>query len=223
MKLRPFFSFFGSKYRLAKHYPAPVYDKIIEPFAGSAGYSLYHSDKDIVLYDLDYQVSGLWKWLIEVDEDEILKLPDVPRGMEVTNLDICDEAKWLIGFWITESQTYPSRYHLSPSRDGSWGVRKRRLIASQLQYIRHWKVYQGNYKNIPNEEASWYVDPPYVLAGKRYRTPKLNFGELGEWCTSREGQVIVCEQQGANWLPFEELLECSNASNKKYKEVVFVR
>jgi hypothetical protein len=41
--VRPFFSFFGSKWRVAPHYPAPERDLIIEPFAGSAGYSLRHA------------------------------------------------------------------------------------------------------------------------------------------------------------------------------------
>ena len=37
--LLQFFSFFGSKVALAKNYPQPKYDAIVEPFAGSAGYS----------------------------------------------------------------------------------------------------------------------------------------------------------------------------------------
>jgi hypothetical protein len=31
--LRPFFPYYGSKWSLAKRYPAPRYDRIIEPFA----------------------------------------------------------------------------------------------------------------------------------------------------------------------------------------------
>jgi hypothetical protein len=33
-RLRPFFSFYGGKWRIARHYPTPKYDIIIEPFAG---------------------------------------------------------------------------------------------------------------------------------------------------------------------------------------------
>ena len=49
--LHPFFSYFGSKYRMAKHYPEPLYDIIVEPFAGAAGYSLLYPHKNIILYD----------------------------------------------------------------------------------------------------------------------------------------------------------------------------
>ena len=35
MTLRPFFSYYGGKWRSAvKHYPAPEFDQIVEPFAG---------------------------------------------------------------------------------------------------------------------------------------------------------------------------------------------
>lgn len=34
-------SYYGTKKKIAKYYPSPQYDKIIEPFAGAAQYSLY--------------------------------------------------------------------------------------------------------------------------------------------------------------------------------------
>ncbi len=79
-RLHPFFSFFGSKYRLSIFYPEPIYDTIIEPFAGSAGYALCHAEKNIHLYDIDPIITKLWEWLINVDENVILNLPDLPRG-----------------------------------------------------------------------------------------------------------------------------------------------
>jgi len=39
------FSYFGSKARIGNKYPKPIYDTIIEPFAGAAGYSYAHSHK----------------------------------------------------------------------------------------------------------------------------------------------------------------------------------
>lgn len=223
MHLHPFFSFFGSKYRLTPHYPTPIYNKIIEPFAGSAGYSLYYPERNIHLYDIDQTIVNLWKWLINVKEKTILKLPDLSRGTTVDNLNICLEAKWLIGFWTTESQTYPSRYHLSPCRHGSWNERKRKLIASQLKYIRHWKVDQSDYQSIRNRTATWFIDPPYTLSGKRYKHSKIDFSNLAEWSLNRKGQIIVCEQSGAKWLSFRPLRTWRNASNNIYKEVIFIK
>lgn len=75
MKLKPFFTYFGGKYRLAPKYPKPLYGTIIEPFAGSAGYSLRYPDREIILNDLDPVISGIWEYLIKVKEDEILALP----------------------------------------------------------------------------------------------------------------------------------------------------
>ena len=51
-ELKPFFSYFGGKWRTAKHYPGPSRDLIIEPFAGSAGYSVRHPHKAVILNDL---------------------------------------------------------------------------------------------------------------------------------------------------------------------------
>ena len=36
-KLKPFFTYYGGKYRAAPKYPEPVHGSIVEPFAGSAG------------------------------------------------------------------------------------------------------------------------------------------------------------------------------------------
>jgi hypothetical protein len=50
--------------------------------------------------------------------------------------------------------------------------------------------------------ATWFVDPPYARAGRHYRFRVGDYQALADWCRTRHGQVIVCEQQGASWLPF---------------------
>ncbi len=35
--LKPFFCYFGGKWRAAPHYPTPKHAEIVEPFAGAAG------------------------------------------------------------------------------------------------------------------------------------------------------------------------------------------
>ncbi len=78
--LRPFFSYYGGKWRDAGNYPSPQTGRIIEPFAGSAGYSLRHSQKDVVLCELDEKVFGVWNYLInEATPERIRELPDVPE------------------------------------------------------------------------------------------------------------------------------------------------
>ena len=51
-QLRPFFGYYGGKWRDAvKHYPAPQFDIVMEPFAGSAGYALRYAERNVVLCD----------------------------------------------------------------------------------------------------------------------------------------------------------------------------
>src|SRR5438876_6106842 len=106
-KLKPFFSYYGGKYRIAKFYLKPLYDTIIEPFCGSAGYSLNYSNLKIKLYDVSDFICGLWSYLIKVKESEILLLPN-----EIIHLDciqLLQEQKWLIGFWLNKGNTGPCK------------------------------------------------------------------------------------------------------------------
>ena len=95
------------------------------------------------------------------------------------------------------------------------------MIAKQLQYIQHWKAEYMSYDDIPNEKATWHIDPPYKVAGKRYRKNKIDYVYLAKWCRNRKGQVMVCEQKGADWLPFKRLRTNNNGSNKQYTEMVW--
>jgi hypothetical protein len=56
--------------------------------------------------------------------------------------------------------------------------------------------------------ATWFVDPPYQRAGKEYihAGDALDFPALGVWCRQRRGQALVCENVGADWLPFEPFM-----------------
>lgn len=215
---------------MAKHYPEPTHDTIIEPFAGAAGYSLLYPSKNVILYDNYEPVVQVWDYLIKVSKEEILSLPLDSKGHAfckehpVSDCEIAAEAKILIGFWLTESQTHSSRYPLSKSRGGNWTERKRAMLANQVDHIRHWKIENKSYDKIDhNQKCTWFVDPPYAQAGKRYRNNSINYSHLGSWCKERKGQVIVCEQSGADWLEFSTFQEVSNGSNKKYKEVMWTK
>ena len=211
--LRPFFSYYGGKWRDAvKLYPAPAHDRVIEPFAGSAGYSLRYHDRQVVLYEIDPVVVAVWKYLIAVKPSEILAIPDLGPDQSCDDLNVCQEARWLIGFWLNRAVSSPRK---SPSawmragiRPGSfWGDRVRNTIASQVESIRHWEVHNSGYIECPDNTATWFIDPPYQVAGRHYRfgCEVIDYAALGDWCCSRPGQVIVCENEGADWLPFRHL------------------
>ena len=228
--LRPFFSFYGSKWRAAPRYPAPTHDVIVEPFAGSAGYSLRYPERQVRLYDVDPAIVGVWDYLIHAPEAEIRALP--VEVVHVADLDIPQEARWLIGFWLNKGAATP---RLSPSswmRAGTharsyWGEEIRSRIAAQVSAIRHWTVAHGSYESTPDVEATWFVDPPdQAPGGRHYRHYAVDVEVLGEWCRTRRGQVIACEQEGADWLPFEPFgaMKVSPSYGERHsQEVVWIR
>lgn len=211
MSLKPFFTYFGGKWRAAPHYPKPAHDTIIEPFAGSAGYSLRYPDRNVILNDLNTQVAGTWDYIINAPESEIRALPLYDGTWEtVKDLKLPQEARWLIGWWLGKGSASP---RLSPTtwmRDATWpnsywGEAIRERIASQQKSVRHWHISASAYESIPTRTATWFIDPPYMGAGKEYRHgPKgIDFDRLADWSRNRPGQAIVCENFGADWLPFE--------------------
>lgn len=201
MMLRPFFSFYGSKWRLAPRYPPPRYATIIEPFAGSAGYSLHYPEREIILIDRDPVVTGLWQWLINASPDDILSLPVLKRGESLDDYEMPKEARWLMGFWVNQTGAVPNH----KVTDFGSRCQRHERVATQLSAIRHWQVIEGDYSEAADIEATWFIDPPYEVEGKKYRfgPSQIDFAHLGDWCQSRKGQAIACENLGAAWLPFE--------------------
>ena len=229
--LRPFFSYYGSKWSLARYHPEPAHPLIVEPFAGSAGYALRHSDRNVQLLDLNPTIAGLWKYLIAVKAAEIRSLPTDVDSMD--DVPGCEEARILVGFWLGRAQRAPSRKRTPWAKDGRWplcfwGERVRERIASQVDKIRHWKASVASYDSAPPETATWFVDPPYERQGRWYfGAPALDYAAIGAWCASLPGQVIACENAGATWLPFEAFrtarANSSRGNGRTTKEVIWQR
>lgn len=224
MRPKTFFNFFGGKWRAALRYPKPSYNTIIEPFAGAAGYSVTYWDKNVILVDIDPIICNTWQYLIKATEKEILSLPDIPNGFTVDDFNITQEAKYLIGWWLNTATTRPcksmsawTRSKFYGEQKGSfWGEKIRQRIASQLKFIRHWRVMNSSYLSVDiGQEVTWFVDPPYQLQGKNYRYNTIDYEQLACWCYGLPGQVVVCEQDGANWLPFRSFTTIqSNPSSR---------
>jgi len=235
VNLKPFFLYYGGKWRAAPRYPAPIHDTIIEPFAGAAGYSLRYSDRRIILVDKYEVICGLWDYLIHVTPEEILALPDLGPDQSTDDFpELPQEARWLIGFWINRGSPTPCKTPSTWMKSGirpnsDWGNTVRRRIADQVQHIRHWTIQQGSYETTPDLEATYFIDPPYLKAGKSYRcsSKDIDFQALGDWCKTRKGQVLVCENgaEGTDWLPFQEFGSIkaneSKTGGKKSVEVLW--
>ena len=225
-RLYSFWNYYGGKWRLARRYDVPIYNELIEPFAGAAGYALNHYQKQVILVDKDPVIVAVWKWLIAATHDDVMSLPLLGPEDKLDELDIPDGARWFIGFQLRSGSSYPANEPSSwmkqvlrgeigrsnPSRptEGSfWGERRRKRAAEQVQWIKHWHMFGAGYEYLPNGRATWFVDPPYQGAGKHYKhgSKNIDFENLGAWCKERHGQVIVCENEGADWLPFESFTE----------------
>ena len=209
-------------------YPRPQHRRLVEPFAGSAGYALRYPMLDVELYDLDPVVCGVWDYLINVSAREILALPDLLDGQDVRDLCLLDEAKHLIGFWLNKGATRPSCTMAAWGRRGIrpgsvWGARVRQTIATQLHAIRHWTIKQRCYSSIENSAATWFIDPPYEDKGRAYRCNAIDYEALAAWCKTRRGLAIVCEQVGAGWLPFDRLGSCKTSRSKRSDEAIWIK
>lgn len=229
-RLRPFFSYFGAKYRMAAtHFPPPRFDTIVEPFAGSAGYSMRYPERAVLLVDADPVVVEVWKFLIRAQAEEIMALPDLKPGQTVDDLQVSQEARWLIGFWLNRACTEPRAKPSAWMRSGIWpnrfwGQEAKRRIAEQVAHIRHWQIHNCSYSETPFDgEATWFIDPPYQEAGCRYRfgSRKIDFAALAEWSRERRGQVMVCENEGASWLPFRSLASVKSQRNGRRSSEVW--
>ncbi len=215
-------SYMGGKLRLSSKMLPPQRDLIIEPFAGGAGYSLCHAPQKVLLIEINPLVASVWKYLISVKSKEILALPI--HFDSVDDLQICQEAKWLIGFWLGCVLTSPCRSRSTWGREcivsvpgGVWSERLRDRIAIQVEQIRHWEILEGSYLDAPDVEAHWVVDPPYIVAGHKYPYSDIDYKELAEWCRARKGYTVVHEAEGADWLPFKEFhtVQAANGYRRK--------
>lgn len=234
--MRPLFPFYGSKWNIARYYPAPLYDRVVEPFAGSAGYSLFYEVRHVTLLDADPIVVGVWDFLLRTTSADVLALPNIDEvGDSVDNYQLSDGARWLIGFWLNRGSASPkkSRTAYSARTDKAqlnWGQRAKERIASSLDALHalDWNVRLCSWDDLRTvdllgiEPSTWFVDPPYVDKGKFYRIRFNQHPELGTWCRSLPGQTIVCEGVGADWLNFTPLGSFKSTKGKA-SEVVWFR
>lgn len=208
-------SYYGTKKKLAKNYPEPIYDIIVEPFAGAAQYSLYNNNwqKNVYLIDKYPVIIDVWNYLIQSSENDILSLPNMYKGDKIDNYTQLENAeKYLIGFCINSASAMPKK---TTGQFNCWN-RQKPIIAKNLYKIRHWKTKCDDYFNVNNCKATWYIDPPYQFGGQyyRYSNKNIDYNKLSNWCKERKGQVIVCENTKANWMDFKPLIELKGQLHK---------
>jgi len=214
------FSYYGSKSKLVKYYPQPKHNRIIEPFAGSAKYSLKWFDRDILLVDKYEVIIRIWKWLQQCSQQDILSLPNLKQGDVINRNDFdCIEQAWLMGFMIQQG-TFSPGLKVSSFADGEIESQKKR-IAQDLFKIKHWEIKLGCYQEIENKQATWFIDPPYQVGGYKYIHSDIDYNHLADWCQNRLGQVIVCENTKADWLDFKPITKLQGTLNTNTIEAIW--
>lgn len=186
-------------------YPRPRHSKIIEPFAGSARYALKYFDREVLLVDKYDVIITIWKWLKQCSPTDILGLPRMKMGEHIDKYTVCNEAKLLLGFLIGFTTTGPRKTAtMRLTHRPNWLNYSLQRIAKNLFKIKHWQFECKSYEEVPNQPATWFIDPPYQVGGELYRAnnSRIDYDFLATWCRTREGQAIVCENDKGAWLPF---------------------
>jgi site-specific DNA-adenine methylase len=219
------FTYYGTKKKLSKSYPKPSFDTIIEPFAGAAMYSLFDNywEKNVILNDKYDKVFNIWNYLInQASISDIKNLPNLTTGLKLDDLNVSDVEKTLLGFYANPSSAVPKKT-VSKRGEISWERHKQFLI-DNLHKVKHWKICNVSYDELENIEGTWYIDPPYKFGGEYYHSSAsnkhLDYDKLAEWCLNRNGEIIVCENDKADWLSFKPLVEL-NGQLHKTMEVIY--
>ena len=166
----------------------------------------------------------IWKYLQNASKNDILGLPKLYKGMDLRQLDISEIEIKFLGFLAGQGGMQP-RFKVSPRSDFDKLTTPNlyKNIANNLFKIKHWNIKQGDYKDLINENATWFIDPPYQFGGEHYKesSKNIDFQELGEWCKSRNGQTIVCENSKANWLDFKPICKIQGAAQTFTTEAIW--
>ena len=225
--MAPMFPYFGAKHGLASTYPRPRYDTIVEPFAGAAGYSTHWANgHTVIVNDIDQGVLSSWQMLQTLTVEEIRDYLTVEAAKDRTFEPMIAATGGSSAWAMTRTGT-----------DRAVTPRMRKDVPGTIARIERalakptvWQLREGSYLDLPDIEATWFIDPPYQplasMAGDGYvhGASGIDYDELADWCQSRRGQVIVCEQSPAEWLPFTDHRNQHNGDHtggKRRLEVVW--
>ena len=220
------FYYYGRKQRIVAKYPKPIYDTIIEPFAGSAAYAMNYHERNVILIEKDKKIADTWHYLIKAFPEDILDLPLLEKGQCLNDPefdDLLDEEKHVIGFFLNPGSAVPKK---SPGNFCGWNEKNRLRLSEDVTKVTHWQIIHGDYTEIPkNNEATYFIDPPYQgNGGKYYRhgNKGFDYDSLRQWIETLHGQIIVCENSEADWMDFQPLVEIKGQRHKT-KEVIWYR
>lgn len=230
------FYYYGAKHTIAGHYPSPQHRTIVEPFAGAAGYGMHHLLRGnvdrLILVEKDPRVAALWRRLLAMTPEDARALPVPEVGDDTADFFVMTSAT-SAGIAASKRMTVTARMPKLVRSQIKRVVAALPIIAGKVDLI------EGGYEDAPLIEATWFIDPPYqphadkrtsaktaCPQGQGYakgcRASDLDFGRLSAWCRSLPGQVLVVEQEGADWLPFTRLpARVHDSQNRRKQEMLW--
>ena len=167
------FSYYGSKAYIAGLYPEPRHRIVIEPFCGAAWYSVLHSDRQVMLNDLNPRIIGVWDWLInEATYEAMLPYRFFKKGQLIGDLPIDDRHRDFIGFCVGQGVIHPSRkatprgcdWSRYPNFKSGAFVKINRAI-QMLPGIRHWSVTFRDASDVAITSEATTMDFNFVAVG----------------------------------------------------------
>lgn len=215
-------SYFGSKSKIVNYYPEPRYDLIMEPFAGSGRYALKWFERQVHLNDINPVIYNMWDYVINTSTIEMIEnLPELKYQDYIKDVEgLSQVERDLMGYFACRGVASPAKRVSSWAADGNEIRKGKDRILKYKPKIQHWVLTSVDYKELPDVEATWFIDPPYQHNIGKYVYNDMNYEELADWCKSRKGQVIVCENSKADWLDFRYLAEY-RGSKKQSVEVIW--
>ena len=222
------FSYFGGKSRLVDLYRPPEYSYIIEPFCGSARYACkYGIDSAVWINDKYHVITDIWLWIQQASKQDVRNLPVLKVGenlQDFKQLSIAE--RQLLGFSINPGSAAPRNIATARSVGANGQTHRTILLKAALLQIvgkiSHWKITNLDYRKVcTKQKATWFIDAPYQIRRANYAATVVDYGELRDWVLAKQGQIIVCEKDSANWLDFDPLTTQSGQNGIIQTEVVY--
>ncbi len=190
-----------------------------------------YPERNVILVERYAVLAEMWRYLIGVSPAEIRRIPLVEAVADLPTW-VPQGGRWLVGFAMNAACASPCTI-LSAGRKKlramgriyeGWSEAQRERVASQVESIRHWQIIEGDYTVAPDIRATWFIDPPYGNKARSYYVHSdVNYTDLADWCRTRSGQVMVCENEGATWAPFKTFATLKAGVNGQgSKEVLWV-
>jgi hypothetical protein len=211
---------------------------IFEPFAGSAGYSLNHSNKQVVLYDNNDNIWALWEWLINYASYNPCAISEIPvnikEGTDIRILGLSTGQELLLKHW-QRTNNFGNCWTISPwgNKPGQWTVNTRVRVSEEVECIRHWKLANQSLEYTQNN-ITYFIDPPYQY-NYQYGCKYFDWKWLGESIKKipLPHQIICCEARCPktgkipDWAPFVDFRKSvtsrrKSTQNHHSKEMIYL-